>query len=70
MSFRCDRCGVAQPNEKKPNRVVVETRRKEYKLKDGQYSVGTEIVREENLCANCNDLEYFQDKVKKGLGVE
>jgi len=55
MSFRCNRCDKPQPNETKPTRVVVETRRKEYKLKDGQFSEGTEIVKEQDLCAECKE---------------
>jgi hypothetical protein len=59
MSFICDRCRVRQPAHSKPTRVVTGTRPKQYSARyregvliDGGGS-GTEIVREENLCAKC-----------------
>ena len=53
MSFKCDYCNEAQENNTKPNRIVVETRNVTYQTKDGQTPSGTEIVKEVDLCANC-----------------
>jgi len=58
MSFKCDYCNEPQPNGIKPNKVVVETRNVTYPTtKDGQTPSGTEIVKEVDLCANCNEGE-------------
>lgn len=55
MSFKCNYCSEAQPNGVKPNRVVAETRNVTYpRTGDGQQPSGTEIVKEVDLCANCN----------------
>lgn len=54
MSFKCDYCNKPQENNTKPNRVVVETRDVTYpRTGDGNAPTGTEIVKEVNLCANC-----------------
>ena len=53
MSFRCDQCNVAQPNETKPNRIVVDTRHKTY-VNNGKLSEGFEIVKEVDLCRRCD----------------
>ena len=59
MSFICDRCKKPQPAKAKPHRVVIETRRKDYvaRYREGVMidvgGAGTEIVREEQLCAKC-----------------
>ena len=57
MSFKCDYCSETQPTGTKPNKVVVKTRNVTYKTKDGQTPSGTEIVKEVDLCANCNEGE-------------
>ena len=54
MSFKCDYCSEPQLNGTKPNKVVVETRNVTYPRKeDGQAPIGTETVKEVDLCANC-----------------
>jgi len=59
MSFICDRCKKQQPRGSKPTRVVVETRPKTYgaRYREGIMidvgGAGTEVVREEDLCAKC-----------------
>ena len=53
MSFKCDYCSEPQANNTKPNRVVVETRNVTYQT-NGQTSTGTEIVKEVDLCVECD----------------
>jgi hypothetical protein len=55
MSFKCDYCSEAQPDNTKPNKVVVETRNVTYQTRDGQNPTGTEIVKEVDLCAKCDE---------------
>ena len=60
MSFICDRCNRQQPKGTKPEKVIVETRKKEYpvvyneniKLSDNGGS-GYEIVKEISVCPRC-----------------
>jgi len=64
MSFRCEGCGKVPGVQRKPIRVVVETREKIYPVryaKDGKTVIdkggkGSEIVREMNLCSFCNQM--------------
>ena len=66
--YRCEKCGVVVPPRHKLNRVVVETREKEYPVfrpRKGKkrrnreapepirFARGTEIVKELRVCANC-----------------
>lgn len=46
MSFRCERCNKAQEPRTRPNRVVTIVRELEN-------SWGSQIVKEENLCDEC-----------------
>lgn len=57
MSFRCQRCGTAYPNnqhpaEKRPFRVIADVRPRMYR---GENSVayGWEIKKEQIICAPC-----------------
>lgn len=52
MAFRCEVCSKAQPAGTQPEKLVTETRRKEY-LQGGGSSIGTEIVKELNVCSSC-----------------
>lgn len=49
MAFRCEKCREPQPPCSQPKRMVFETREKSY----SGGGVGTEIVREQNLCGSC-----------------
>ncbi len=66
--YRCEKCGIVVPPRHKLNRVVVETRDKEYPVyrpRKGKrrrnreapepirFAKGTEIVKEVRVCANC-----------------
>ena len=58
MSFRCESCGVAEPDYSRPTMRVIETRPREYYYRGdddprGQDGHGTEIVREIRLCEAC-----------------
>lgn len=54
MSFKCNYCNESQPNGIKLNKVVVETRNVTYpRTGDGEAPIGTEIVKEVDLCAKC-----------------
>ena len=53
MSFRCGKCGEAQPAGTKPAFVITKTRSKEYFNRHGKRSFGTEIVEEQLRCSNC-----------------
>lgn len=64
MSFKCQKCGKAQPNGSQPTKVVVATRHVEYRnsitnfLGRSEYiqSSGMQIAREENRCAACVEV--------------
>ena len=62
MSFRCDRCGKAQPIHAKPHRIVTETRERVYPevVDDDDPSIvlkpeghGWEVVKEIEVCERC-----------------
>lgn len=54
MSFRCQKCGKAQPPGTRPNRVV--TKRRE--VVKGQYDPPVmQIAEEQNLCDLCAVIE-------------
>lgn len=58
MSFRCEKCGVAQAPGTRPVRVVTETRRMEYipnsrTQKKFESTFGDEIAREMDYCKEC-----------------
>lgn len=49
MSFRCEFCGVAQPNGTRPTRIVIEKKEKAYP----SGTVGYEIIKEGDSCKLC-----------------
>ena len=52
MSFRCDKCGAADPD--RPTRVVIKTRQQQYHLPfNAGLALGWEIAAEVNLCPSC-----------------
>ena len=56
MSFRCGICNEVQPVKTSITKVVLETRNKTYRVKDGKdiiTTAGSEIVREVDACAKC-----------------
>ena len=56
MSFRCQLCNEQQPAKTTATKVILETRDKTYRVKDGKEIVtknGSEIVREVDACAKC-----------------
>lgn len=66
MSFRCERCGKAQPPRTRPHRLVVATR----KVTIGHgydKKVITQIAKEENRCDVCavGWIHVTQDGVEK-----
>jgi hypothetical protein len=52
VAFRCEVCNTAQTAGTQPTKLVTETRRKEY-LQGGGSSIGTEIVKELDVCDPC-----------------
>jgi len=61
MSFRCEKCGQAQPPRSKPIMKVIETRNKFYprieiddEIIDGGGS-GWEIAKEIMICRRCDE---------------
>jgi hypothetical protein len=53
--FFCNKCGaLTSPNEN-ANRVVTETRKKQYN-NDGLITEGYETVKEELWCSRCNNI--------------
>jgi hypothetical protein len=63
MSFRCECCGEPQAPRKRPNRVVVETR-KVFEGHGYDKTARTEIAREQNRCDDCRDLGDLMASVK------
>lgn len=61
MSFRCQKCMKAQPSGTTPHKHVAKTRQRQYA---NTSSVGSEIMKELNLCQLC----YLQ--VQKKLKVK
>jgi hypothetical protein len=57
MSFRCERCGKAQPAGIRPNRVVV---KRKGVLHRGEYgdTPGTQIAKEQNECDDCFSIPF------------
>lgn len=49
MAFRCSACKEPQDPGTKPNKTVTKTREVSYEC----MSIGTEIVKEEDLCDSC-----------------
>ncbi len=56
MSFRCDRCDVAQEPLAIPIRDVTKTRSRTYN-NYGKTSYGWEIVKEQFICLECAENE-------------
>lgn len=65
MSFRCDNCNKVQPAYSKPIKVITETRNRIYpkrfadleqKIVIDNGGVGTEVVKEVDLCQDCYQL--------------
>jgi hypothetical protein len=53
--FKCDSCKKVSARGEKANKVVVETREREYQH-DNTISKGSEIVKEITVCKKCKDL--------------
>lgn len=51
--FRCDRCLENSAMGAKPHVVVAKKRVRKYDTGNGYFTEGTEVVREERLCASC-----------------
>ncbi len=51
MSFKCEVCNKQTKKKEKMTKIVVETRRKQYK----EGTTGTETVKEKAACAKCSE---------------
>jgi hypothetical protein len=53
MSFRCEKCDVAQPDGCRPVLMVTKTRLRASQFEDSHTYLGWEIAEEKKLCEPC-----------------
>ncbi len=77
MSFRCEQCNEVQPIYSRPNRIVVDARRKQYIQEETEdqpekVTYGWEIVKELDVCELCFGIYKAKDTlttILKSVGV-